>query len=312
MTAPIAPTGARGDSLHDDGLTSPGALALSDAYLDTVAARTPSPGDELAGTLTAWLDQIDEDFTALPAPAVLAIALGSLDATDLDAAPTASVRQLAAGTHRRRRMATLAAAMAIAAAGTGVAAASPGSLLYPVHQKLFGPVVPRPDPLDIASGLLDRVQGLTQAAGNKQHIRSDQATAAQNLLGQALGLLNSAPSSARRTALLNRQHSLAAEVNRLAVNGTRNEPGFQAPPGPTLGVTSNTGQRAGQKQPLTGDQKDLRTDTSAGAGDHADELGVTSSGATTDLTSPGGADVTTAPQGSQPSPSADSDQPDPN
>ena len=123
MSAARSRTGATGDDRREPALDL-GDLARTDALVEAIAGRTPPAGDDLAAALVDWLDGIDQEFQALVAPAPL------------------TVRPLEDAPSRRRRKAALltAAAVFAVAAGTGVAAASPGSLLYPVHRSLFGAV----------------------------------------------------------------------------------------------------------------------------------------------------------------------------
>jgi hypothetical protein len=109
------------------------ALAETDAWLDQVARRTPDAHDPLATGLASWLDGIDDEYVpesvALPPTGIT---------------PPVGIRS--GRRYRGRALAAVAVLGAASLAGVGVAAAAPGSPLYPVHRVVFGKVHPDPVP----------------------------------------------------------------------------------------------------------------------------------------------------------------------
>ncbi len=257
-------------------------LDATDAWLDAVARRTPPLDDELAGALVSWLDRIDEGLVSLPVVVLTPLA----DRAGAPADACAEPLRLDRLTRRRRRIAVFAAVSVLAVAGTGVAAASPGSLLYPVHQKLFGTVAVVPDPLDQAGALLGQAQGFIDAAKPSHHLGVDRAANVRSLLAQALGILKTVRPSERRTTLLALQSSLADELIQLtaiAPEGPRGStpPGNKAPvatePAQEQGGSSRNGSADQQGQAKGSDDTHHSEEPSAGPTESQTDSGGTSS-----------------------------------
>ena len=167
-------------------------LAATDAWLDAVASRTGG-ADPLAAQLIGWLDRIDDEHQ--PAPAVEIVAAAA------DVAPVVDLRS-PSGTSRRKPRRALAAVAILSVttlAGAGVAAASPGTPLYPVHRVVFGAADQQA--LDRASSLLDQSAAIITSAQVTGQISASQRAAATRLLGQAAGLLDHAPASSHQATL---------------------------------------------------------------------------------------------------------------
>jgi hypothetical protein len=235
-------------------------LDATSTLLDAVAARRTTEADPLAAALIAWLDEIDTEYRPVYPDVLAAFAT----------VPTP--RQ----SHRRRHLIMLAAAVTISvAAGTGVAAASPGSLFFPVHRALFGPAAPLNDPLEQGSELLDQVQtAITSAHG--QPLTTTQVATATLQLGQAIDVLISASPSSRRTALIARHDLLTGELTALdrheaAPAGSSAALAFPSTaPSPLGQATKAKPVESGQQN--NGEENSKTTGSSAGTGD----AGVTS------------------------------------
>jgi len=191
-------TGTRVDGLGPVGDDDIRELLASDVLIDRIAERTPPEEDALAADIVAWLDEIDADYRA---PASIA-------------AP-ASRDTLAGRRTGRRRLVVAAACAAVVLAGTGVAAASPGSFLYPAHRVLFGGQ--GDSQLDAASGDLDQAAAIIRAAQVRNGISAGDKERAQVLLQDAYHLLADMSGSSRRSQLLDRQARLSDALDRLPV-----------------------------------------------------------------------------------------------
>jgi hypothetical protein len=181
-------------------------LAASDAWLDAVASRTAG-SDPLAAQLVAWLDRIDEEHEPPGADGADAAASELAPVVDLRAASGAGRRM------PRRAFAAVAILSAATLAGAGVAAASPGTPLYPVHRVVFGAADQQA--LDRASRLLDQAAAIITPAQAAGVISADDRAAAARWLGLSAGLLDHASASSRRAALERRQAGLETALAAL-------------------------------------------------------------------------------------------------
>ena len=210
-------------------------LAATDAWLDAVASRTGG-ADPLAAQLIGWLDRIDDEHESVPAVEIAAAAADVAPVVDLRSASGASRRM------PRRALAAVAILSVTTLAGVGVAAASPGTPLYPVHRVVFGAADQQA--LDRASRLLDQSAAIITPAQASGQISASQRAAATRLLGQAAGLLDHAAASSHRATLERRLQGLTASLAALVTPAPTPAvivPSVHATPVPTPGSGSGKG-----------------------------------------------------------------------
>jgi hypothetical protein len=238
-------------------------IAETDAWLDQVAGRSAALSDPLALALVSWLAGIDAEH--VPAEAALPETdLGSIDLTE-------PVDIRSGRRYRSRAMAAAAILGATSLVGAGVAAASPGSPLYPVHRVVFGLAHPKHSALDHASALLDRANEIITSA--QQHHRltaSDQAKAGQ-LLAQAGSALSDAPRGARRDALLARDGTLTAALAALVAAAAPSPAAPSATAGPSVPPESTRSHSGPSASPDSGNHG--TGGSGSGSGDHRESKG---------------------------------------
>ena len=216
----------------------------SDTLIEQIAHRNPPPGDVLAADLSRWLDRLDAEPHASHEPATLTADPRREGQQSGGGGTHSRTRSGAPG--RRRLVVATAVASVLALASTGVAAAAPGSFLYPAHRVIFGGQGADERLLAEATQYLDQVQKIiVTAQGRSGPVAGDLATARQ-LLKSAAGLLAQAPSSQARSGLLVRwqqlSDSLAALTPTSALQPTKpSHPRPQTGTSPSAAATSDPG-----------------------------------------------------------------------
>ena len=241
-------------------------VAATDAMLDQIAHRTPPAGDRLASNLARWLDRIDAEhhFDQVPLTPSVTRALDRASAAADSVAPKLAVTIAGPGRRRRRLAVAVAGASVVALAGTSVAAASPGSILYPVRQAMFGETTPVQSALNAASQALDQAETIIVAGARRHAISASDAVKARGLLGRAADLIEPAPTSALRSELLLRRQDLAGALGRLTI-------GVSLP-------TTNPQTLRPSAEPTDPGQSEGPDGGASGIGDHSDPTGESDTG----------------------------------
>ena len=252
-------------------------IAASDTLIEQIAHRYPPPGDPLAADLARWLDRLDAELHASQLPGTCP-GDSRLEATQSRSSATPSRVRAGAAARRRLVVATVAASV-LALAGTGVAAAAPGSFLYPAHQVIFGGPSADERLLADATKSLDQAQKIITTARGQFVPSAGELAKARELLTGASSLLAEAPASAPRTALLVRWQQLSDSLAALTPTSPgqptkHSQPRPQTSTSPSPGASSDAG--GGNHTSEGGDQ----ADTGGGDGNS----GSPSSGPSTDGT----------------------------
>jgi hypothetical protein len=136
---------------HDfDGLYDLRDLQDSDAWFSDAASRRLASNDPLSPAVVAMLDRLDRELNSLPPVdrTTVTALIGALSSPGPAHSSGAHLPQWAAR-HARRNVIVASVAGAMLVAAGGVAAASPGSFLYPVRQVALG-APPTTAPVDLS------------------------------------------------------------------------------------------------------------------------------------------------------------------
>lgn len=157
---------------HDfDGLYDLRDLQDSDAWFTDAASRSLGTSDPLSPSVVAMLERLDRELSSL-APLDRSTVTALITGLNEPRPTTRAERRTGRGAarHARRNLVVVGVTGALLVAAGGVAAASPGSFLYPVREATLGSVQEQPVPEDLsgAASELNRIEvriGDAQLAG---------------------------------------------------------------------------------------------------------------------------------------------------